>query len=53
MITILLRRCAIFLLLMAAVFFHVSAMVVESGNTIVIDSATDEDIYLAGGNGDH
>jgi len=49
MITLLLRRCAFTLLLAAAGFIHASAMIVESGNTVVIDSATDEDIYLAGG----
>jgi len=49
MISLLLRRCALCLLLPAAGFLPVSAMVIESGNTIVIDSATDEDIYLAAG----
>lgn len=49
MIPPLLRRCAVFLLLAAAGTFHASAMIVESGNTIVIDSATDEDIYLVAG----
>ncbi|HVW59220.1 MAG TPA: hypothetical protein VHC48_04265 [Puia sp.] len=49
MIPLLLRRCAFILLLAAAGPFHGFAMIVESGNTIVIDSATGEDIYLVAG----
>ncbi|MBN9385560.1 MAG: polymer-forming cytoskeletal protein [Chitinophagaceae bacterium] len=49
MISLLLRRCAFFLLLVAAGILPASAMVVESGNTIVIEKPTNEDIYLVAG----
>jgi len=49
MISLLLRRCVLCLLLVPAGFLHGSAMIVESGNTIVIEQPTSEDIYLVAG----
>ncbi|MDO6429518.1 hypothetical protein Q4E93_02885 [Flavitalea sp. BT771] len=49
MITILLRKCALLLLLLSAGSINGFSMIVESGNTIVIDHSTTQDIYLAAG----
>jgi hypothetical protein len=49
MLTILLRKCALLLLLLTAGAVNGFSMIVESGNAIVIERSTTEDIYLAAG----